>query len=166
MRNLLAFPILFVVLILQTAVASRLVLLSGVADLMLLTLAAWSLQVQVPESWQWGLLGGMLVALASSLPFYVPIISYLILVMFARIVLRRVWQIPALAMFLVVFAGTLFLHALSYVALKVTGNPMSLSQAFSLITIPTVILNMMLAIPVYTVVRDLAGWIYPVEERA
>jgi hypothetical protein len=166
MKNLVAFPVLFLVLMIQTAIVSRLPLLSGAADLMLLTLAAFALQPQVTESWQWGLLGGLFIALTSALPFFVPLIGYLALVILARVVLRRVWQVPILAMFVVVFVGTLFVHILSFVALRVVGNPISFNEAFSLITLPTMILNLLLAVPMYTFVRDLAGWLYPVAERA
>jgi len=166
MKNLVAIPILLLVIMIQTSIVSRLPLLAGATDLMLLTLAAFALQPQVPDSWQWGLFGGLLVALTSALPFVVPIICYVGLVLLARIVLKRVWQIPVLAMFLVVFAGTLFLHLASFIALRLIGNPMDFYQAFSLITLPTMILNMLLAVPVFTFVRDLAGWIYPIEVRA
>jgi hypothetical protein len=166
MKNLLAFPILFLVLIVQTTIASRLPLLSGAADLMLLTLAAFALQPQVREAWQWGLLGGLMIALTTALPFVVPVVCYVAIVLAARVVLRRVWQIPILAMFVVVFTGTLLLHSFSFAALKFTGNPLTFEQAFSLVTLPTMILNMLLAVPIYTFVRDLAGWLYPLEVRA
>ena len=43
MRNLVAAPIIVLAVILQSAVISRVYLLSGIADLPLVMLAAWAL---------------------------------------------------------------------------------------------------------------------------
>jgi hypothetical protein len=34
----------------------------------------------------------------------------------------------------------------------------------SLITLPSLLLNMLLAIPIYAFMRDVSYWVYPVEE--
>jgi len=53
MRTLIAFPVLILAVILQSAVISRITLLAGCADLMLVILAAWALQTDIDASWQW-----------------------------------------------------------------------------------------------------------------
>jgi hypothetical protein len=166
MKNLIAFPLLALTLAIQMAIASRMTLLSGSADLMLLLLAAWSLQEQVESAWQWAVLGALMFAFVSGLPPYVPFIGYLLVVALARLIHRRIWQIPSLAMFTVTFAGTLFMQALSIGALQLKGVPLSFAEAFGLVTVPSVLLNLLLALPVYSVVRDLALWVYPVQEMA
>ena len=55
MRNLIAFPLIALAVILQSAVVSRMTLLSGYADLMLILLSAWALQAQVRSAWHWAL---------------------------------------------------------------------------------------------------------------
>lgn len=47
MRNLIAFPLLALAIILQSSVVSQIKLISGYADLMLIILAAWALQERV-----------------------------------------------------------------------------------------------------------------------
>jgi rod shape-determining protein MreD len=164
MKNLLAFPLLALVLIFQSSVISRLSLLAGTADLMLLVLAGWALQEQVDSSYHWAVLGGIMTSFVSGLPFYVPVIGYLIVAALARLVLRRVWETPILAMFIVTFTGTLIFHIISLIALSLTGSDLPVQDAFSLITLPSVLLNMLLALPVSVMVRDLADWLYPVKE--
>jgi rod shape-determining protein MreD len=121
-KNLLVFPILALVVILQTTVVARMQLLSGSADLMLVVLAAWALQEQVETSWHWAVLGGVMVAFVSGAPFAATIIGYLAVVGLARLVLRRVWELPILAMFFVTFLGTLIFQVIIYGALLATGG--------------------------------------------
>src|SRR5512140_55181 len=109
MRNLIAVPVILLSVILQSAVISRVYLLSGVADLPLVMLAAWALQENVDSSWHWAAAMGILVGFISALPWYVPVISYLVVVTLAQVLQRRVWQAPLLAMFTVTFLGPVFL---------------------------------------------------------
>jgi rod shape-determining protein MreD len=165
LKSLIAFPVLALVVVLQTAVVSRIELLSGSADLMLLVLSAWALQGQVPTSWEWGALGGLLIGFVSGLPDFVPLLGYLLVVGLARLVQSRVWQTPLLAMFTVTFAGTILVHFMTFIALRIAGDPLPVEDVFSLITLPSVLLNLLLAVPIYSLMRDFAIWVYPVENE-
>jgi rod shape-determining protein MreD len=164
MRNLVAIPILFLALILQSAVISRVYLLSGVADLPLVMLAAWALQEHVDSSWHWAAALGVLVGFVSALPWYVPVLSYLVVVGLAQTLQRRVWQAPLLAMFSVTFLGTVTLNMLTYVTLRIGGVIMPVEDVLGLLVLPGVLLNMLLAIPIYAIMRDLSRWVYPTPE--
>ena len=164
MRNLIAIPILFLALILQSAVISRIYLLSGVADLPLVMLAAWALQENVDSSWHWAVALGILVGFVSAVPWYVPVISYLVVVALAQMLQRRVWQAPLLAMFSVTFLGTITLNILTYVVLRIAGIMMPVEDVLGLLVLPGVLMNMLLAIPVYAIMRDLSHWVHPAPE--
>ena len=56
------------------------------------------------------------------------------------------------------------MHLLSFVVLRILGTPFLLADVMSLITLPSLLLNMLFSIPVYTFMRDLARWVYPEEE--
>jgi cell shape-determining protein MreD len=164
MRNIVAFPLLGLAVILQSAVVSQVKLLSGYADLPLILLAAWAIQKPVKSAWHWAALACVMLGFISSLPWIVVVISYIVLVYFAQTLQRRVWQAPLLAMFSATLAGTLFMHLLSFVVLLILGAPFSFGDVMGLITLPSLLLNMLLAIPVYAFMRDLARWVYPEEE--
>lgn len=164
MRNLLAFPILAFVVILQTAVVSRISLLSGFADLMLVTLAAWAMQGQVTTGWHWAVLGSVLVAFTSGIPGIVPLAGYLAVVGMAQMARSRIWQAPLLALFSIVFLGTLVMNLLAILVLRLLGNPLSVGDAIGLVMMPSLLLNLLFSIPMYWIMRDLARWMYPVEE--
>lgn len=164
MRNLIAIPTIIFAVILQSAVISRIYLLSGIADLPLVMLAAWALQDGVDSAWHWAVALGLMVGFVSGIPWYVPVISYAIIVGFARVLQRRVWQAPLLAMFSVTFLGTAVLSLLSFLVLRLSGVSMALEDVLGLLVLPSVLLNMLLAIPVYAVMRDLSRWVYPSPE--
>jgi hypothetical protein len=164
MRNLIAIPAIILSVILQSAVISRITLLSGYADLPLVMLTAWALQEQVDSAWHWAIAAGVLVGFVSGINWVVPVVGYVLVVALAKVLRMRVWQAPLLAMFSVTFLGTIVLGALSFASLRVLGVPIAIQEAFGLLTLPSVLLNMLFAIPVYAVMRDLAHWTYPSAE--
>jgi rod shape-determining protein MreD len=164
MRNIIAFPLLFLAVIIQSSVVSQMKLLSGYADLPLLLLGAWALQKRVKTAWHWAVLGCALVGFVSTMPWLVLAAGYFMVVLIAQALQRRVWQAPLLAMFSVTFIGTLFLHLVSYTVLRILGTPFALSDVLWLITLPSLLLNMLFSIPIYAFMRDLARWVYPAEE--
>ncbi len=164
MRNLIALPVIILGVMLQSAVISRVYLLSGIADLPLVMLAAWALQEEVDSAWHWAAATGLLIGFVSGMAWFVPFVGYLIVVALAQVLQRRVWQAPLLAMFIITFLGTILLSVLSFGVLSFSDVPLPLSDVLGLLTLPSVLLNMLLAIPVYAVMRDLARWVYPSPE--
>jgi rod shape-determining protein MreD len=164
MRNLIAIPTILMAVILQSAMISRIYLLSGIADLPLVMLAAWALQEEVDSAWHWAAAFGLMVGFVSGIPWYVPVIGYGFVVALAQMLQRRVWQAPLLAMFSVTFLGTVILDLVSFAVLRLSGANMSVEDVLGLLVLPSVLLNMLLAIPVYAVMRDLSHWVYPSPE--
>lgn len=164
MRNLVAVPVILLAVMLQSSIVSRITLLSGVADLPLVMLAAWALQDEVESAWHWAVAASLLVGFISGIHWSVPVMSYLTVVALAQLFQRRVWQAPLLAMFSVTFLGTMGMSVFSFMVLRVFGISLPLGDVFGLITLPSILLNMLLAIPAYAVMRDLARWVYPTPE--
>ncbi len=164
MRNLVAIPVILLSVILQSAMISRIYLLSGIADLPLVMLTAWALQDNVDSAWHWAVAFGLMVGFVSGMPWYVPVISYVVVVALAQVFQKRVWQAPLLAMFSVTFLGTIILSLISFTVLRVSGVIMPLEDVLGLLVLPGVLLNMLLAVPVYAVMRDLSRWVYPSPE--
>jgi rod shape-determining protein MreD len=156
-----AIPVLGLAMMLQISIASRIMLLSGNVDLLLLVLAAWSLQERVRAAWIWGVVAGLLAGLVSGVPWYIYLVGYLSVVGIARLLVRRIWQAPLLAMFAVTFIGTLELLMLTFVQRTIFAIPLVFSIVFSQIVLPTVLLNLLLAIPIHALLRDLAERLYP-----
>ncbi len=148
----------------QSSVMSHITLLSGFADLPLVMLAAWSIQPQVDSGWQWAFLIGLLVGFVSRVPWPAVGLGYFSVVMTALLLRRRVWQAPLVAMLTVTVIGTLASHLLAYAALGIRDNFLPAVEVAGLVTLPSLLLNLLFAIPVYALMRDLARWVYPGEE--
>lgn len=150
----------------QMAVLSRLSVFSGTADIMLVWLAGWSLQKQVDSGTHWALLAAGIMGFVSHVPVVATVLGYLAVNLMAKLFSQRVWQAPLLAMFGVTFLGTFVAHAAAIAVLALAGTALPLGRAISSVTLPSVILNLLLAIPVFYLCRDLASWVYPGLEPA
>jgi hypothetical protein len=166
MRNLVAIPLLALVVIAQSAIVPAFALLSGYADLLLVLFAAWALQEGVSTAFQWAFLGSLMISFVSHMPWFVYFGGYIGVVFLARLLQKRIWQVPLLAMFTVTFFGTVLMHLLSFTYLRLFGQPLSFSDSMGLVTLPSVLLNLLVAIPVFGMMRDLARWVFPSAEAA
>ncbi len=156
--GLLIFGILAII---QSTIVSSMPLLKGTADLILLFIVAWALQDRVESAWQWCLIGGLLASLYSGLPFGVFILAYLLSVAIARLLKRRIWKAPFLAMLAATFICTILVQLISLVARVITGVNIPIVDVLNLILLPSLLLNLLLAIPVFSIMRDMAIWLYP-----
>jgi rod shape-determining protein MreD len=166
MVNLIGIALFAILAILQSTVVSRMPLLNGTADLILVFIVAWSLQDRVESAWQWCLIGGIFASFYSALPFGTYIVAYLIATGIARLLKRRVWKAPFLAMLAATFIGTLVVLLISMLTRVVMGVTLPILEILNVILLPGLLLNLLLAIPVYSIMHDMAGWLYPEELEA
>jgi len=138
-------------------------LLEGTADLVFLVVIAWALQERVRTAWQWAIIAGLIVAYVSAIDSLIPVVSYLLVTGLAILMRQRVWQVPILAMLAVTFVGSLMVNALTLLYLSILGTPLPLVDTLNLIILPSVFLNLLLAIPVYALIKDFSEWLYPEE---
>ncbi|MBS1249343.1 MAG: hypothetical protein MAG431_00920 [Chloroflexi bacterium] len=161
MHTFLAIPVLSIVTILQSAVVSRITLLHGTADIILLTIIAWALQEEVKTGWQWALIGGLLADFLSGLPFGIYTASYLLITGLTLALRVRIWRFAILVQLFATFLGTILSHALSLLAVIAQGTNLSFQTVLETITLPSLILNLLLTIPVYILIQELALQVHP-----
>jgi cell shape-determining protein MreD len=158
---LIGIPIMLFAAILQSSLVSNFTLLSGMADLVLVVIIAWTIDGRVKYAWVWAALGAVFVSLFSALPFFVYVISYGLIAWIAYIFHRRIWQAPLLIMLGVTLLGTVIEQVLSMLILQLNGTPLSFLTGFTRVTLPSVLLNLLVALPIYAIFRYLAGKVYP-----
>jgi len=165
MDILLGFVVITGSLILQTAVFSRLPLLNGTADLVMLVVIAWGLNDRVKAHWEWALLAGLFVSFASAMPIVTPLLGYLFVMAFVRLLHSRVWQVPVLAMILAGFTCTIAYLMYTMITLQlIKGTTLDWTAGLYRVILPSALWNVFLSIPVYTLVKDMSNWVYRVEE--
>ncbi len=138
-------------------------LISGSADLVLLFLAAWSLQEQIRNTLLWTIIAGTLISILSAMPFFAPLIGYLGVVGISKILQRRVWRSPLLAMLIVTMLGTFFQQIVYVIVLQVNEAPISWGQSLDNVILPSVLLNLIFALPIFAIANTLAGRVSPQE---
>jgi rod shape-determining protein MreD len=163
MINLVGLILFGILAIIQSTIVSTTPILQGTADLILLFIVAWALQDRVDSAWQWCFIGGIFASLYSALPFGAFIVAYLICVGITRLVRHRIWKAPFLAMLAAIFISTIVVQVISMLSRIVMGVSVSFIDMFNLILLPSLLLNLILAIPVFSIMRDVAGWLYPEE---
>lgn len=160
---LLSIPILSLVTIIQSAVVSRMPLVQGTADLVMVVIIAWALQRCVKYPWQWALMGGILMDFFSSLPFGVYTLSYLVLSVLAQLMSQRLWKFSFLIQLFLTLLGTMLVHIISTLVLFFQGTSLEILRVLQSITLPSLLLNLMLTLPVYIIMVDFAHQLYPEE---
>jgi rod shape-determining protein MreD len=163
MRNLVGLVLFGVLAIIQSTIVSRMPLLLGTADLILLFIIAWALQDRVDSVWLWCIFGGVFASLYSALPLGVYLMAYLICAGIARLLKRRIWKAPFLAMLAATFICTLVVQLFSLSARLITGVSIPIISSLNMIMLPSLLLNLLLAFPIFMIMRDVAGWLYPEE---
>lgn len=165
MDKLIVVIAVVLLLMMQIGIFSNLTLLHGTPDVMLVALIAWALNDRVKTGWLWGILSGILIGFVSALPFVLVLIGYVSITGFAIFFRQRVWQAPLLAVFMMTLFGSLIMMGLALVNLGFSGGGFSLEAAFSQIVLPTVLMNLMIALPIHYIFLDFADWLYPLEEE-
>lgn len=163
MAFLVQVVVFIILVILQLAVVSAVPLLHGMGDLLLVWVAAWALLSKSRSAWVYAFASAASMAFVSAIHPVVPFVSYFSVVLLARFFRNRIWQSPFMALIIVSFAGSLLQSVLTYVALTVSGVGLDFQSSLVQVIIPTLFLNLLLALPVYAVCRDLHRSLYPYE---
>ena len=161
MITFLGIFLLSLAVLVQTTIAGHMKLLHGTADLALLTLIALSLQERFKPIWILAAVTGLLTGLISAIPMWLMLLSYLGVSAFTHLLQLRLWQIPILVLFTTVIFGTLLIHQVSYGYLWLSGTRLNWLEGFNLITLPSILINVVLAIPIFAIIGELIKTISP-----
>jgi len=161
MRTLVAILLLLGATLLQITLLPRIRLLQGSLDLVLLTLVIWILQEENRPDWRLGLAAGAMVGYASALPDLLLVAGYTLAALACREIQRRIWKMPLLTMLTSTLLGTLIVHLLTLGYLWLSDNPIKPVDAFNLIILPTILLNLILLLPINALISELNKMIAP-----
>ncbi len=162
--NFISIPVMLLLSVLQSTAVSRITLINGSADLILLAVAAWGVKERGYTAFLWALTGGLFISIITAMPFYIPLISYMSVALMAKILFGRIWQSPLFMLIAIIFAGTLIEHLMSIFYLQVNGVELELAQSLQDFTLPSLLLNFFFLFPMYVLISDLRKWVLPGEE--
>jgi hypothetical protein len=155
--------LIFSAALLQVTLAGRITLLHSPANLVLIVMLAWSLLDFNTPDWRWGLLAGLILSLFSFLPLWVLLLNHSLAAATSQFLQRRVWQVRLLTLFTSVALGSIFIDGISLGYLWLNASPIGLLDAFNLIILPGIVFNMILVLPIYTLLNELSKILIPAE---
>lgn len=165
MAEIISFiPILFFAGTLETAVFSRLQILYGSADLVMIVLIVWTLNANTKHSLILALLAGFVMTFYSALPMNGYFLIYLSIWFMIRILKLWVWQMPLILLVFVTIMGTLLSTVISFGLLFLQDVSYDISFVITQIFVPSMMLNSFLAFPTYIFLNDYANWLYQAED--
>ena len=145
---------------LELAVVSRLPLQNGIADIVLLFVIAWSLNREAKNYYIPTLIAGGITSFISSIPFPSAIVSYLLAAFMTRSLVKRLWEMPVFSMLIITVLATFTQHLIYILILQIQGSNVPFLYSLEVITLPSVFINIILALPVYLIVHDAQKMVY------
>ena len=147
--------------VLQTVAVSRLNILSGSADIILISIIAWGVTEEENNVFVFALIGGLFISLMTAMPAIAVLIGYLIIALISWVIHKRIWQSPILAALISMVLGTIAKFIVDVVGLQFIGVGFKLITSIKDILAPNLIMNLLLFFPIYLMISDLVKWISP-----
>ena len=166
MRTFVGFLLFASALVIQTSLLAHLRILQGTADLVLLTLLVWLMQPQLPRPRLWELFVGLLAGWVSALPWPVAVVAYAAAGELTLALRRRLWQTSVLLYLFLVVSGTVIVQGISWAALQAQGIAIPWQMAVAQVMLPSAVLNFLLALPVHSLITEIAAWVFPHAEES
>jgi rod shape-determining protein MreD len=151
MSGYLSIPVLALAVIVQSTLIPEIQIGGAMPDLVLLLALAWTLMAGFQTGSIWAMVGGVLQDLVSATPVGTTSLALVIVVGGASLVLGRVNPRNLIYPALAAGPGTLAAHLVILVVLALTGRPVPLNDLLVHVTLPSMVYNMAVMVPVYRV---------------
>ena len=161
--SILSIPVMLIFTVFQTVAISRINLLSGSADIVLLAIVSWGISKKDSSIFFWALFGGFLISYISAMPAPATITSYLIIAIITWIVQKRFWQSPILSILISSLIGTVIKFLIDVISLQFIDIQFDFPMSVRMTLAPNLILNLFFLFPVFLVINDMAKLISPKE---
>lgn len=151
MATYLSIPLLGALVIIQSTIVPEARIAGGMPDLIFLVVLAWGLMAGFEQGVTWAFIGGILQDLVSSLPLGTTSLALVLAVTIASLVLGRVHPHNVIYPALAAGVGTLFVHLVTLAVLLAVGRPLPLFDLLVYVTLPSMVYNVVVMIPVYRI---------------
>lgn len=125
----------------------------GQFSLVMLLVLAWSIRSDLLSGFIWALVGGILLDLYSAIPIGTSSAALMIIVYAANGAAQQLYRMRIVTLLAMTLFATLFFQVYTYVALLLLGLSYDILMVIRLVLIPTIIYNLVGALPTYAIVR-------------
>jgi cell shape-determining protein MreD len=161
---IISVPLFFIFSVIQSVAISRIEIIAGTGDIVLLAIIAWTIIDEDGNYLGWGIIAGFLISILSSLPLAATFAIYLGCALTAKIATRIFWQSPILSLFSSVLISSIIKFFIEMITLQYMGIAVPFFLSVTSILFPTIVINLFLTFPVYVLMGDISRWISPKDE--
>lgn len=163
------FIILFVLIVsmLQLGIFSHIQVLSGKIDLIMLGVIAWTLQkrTEFVDVLIFAFLSVLFLYLISAEPLFILVVLYILIAFTIYWSKNNIQQIPIVSM-LTFSAIFTFIHLSIFgFYLQLFGTNLDVIEVFQIVILPSILLNLLAAIPIFLLTNELQHLVYPLVEE-
>jgi len=163
---LLGFAGIAVLAVLQSSLVNHLRLLDGRPDLILLAVTGWALTGQGRQAMLFGFVGGFALDLFSEVPLGVSSAALVLIGALVSYSEGRFWGVHPLMQLAAVLAASGVFYAAQLASLGIGGHPFDLLLVLNRIVLPSLFLNLVLALPAAQAAEALSRFFAPAEVTA
>lgn len=163
MAYLLGIPLLIVLAIFQSTVLGTFQFLEGRPDLILLAVIGWGLAGGSREALVWGLIGGIALDMLSGIPIGTTSITLILIAALVSVYEGRIWETNFLMPIGIVLLGSLLFHFMNLGVILLMGREIDWAYAVSRVILPSIFINLFLALPATQALRGIRNRFYPPE---
>jgi rod shape-determining protein MreD len=165
MGTYIGIPILIIAALFNATVMPEFRVGGGAPDLVFMVVVCWALLSDVREALVWAAVGGMLQDWFSIAPLGTSALGLVIVVFAADSIFGNISRNNILVPPLVAVVGTLVYHLTVLLVLRITGTPVPTGRGLLYVTVPTLVFNTILIVPVFRVVGVLHRILNPRRDR-
>lgn len=162
MGAFLSLPVLALAIVFQVTVIPQLGVLGGQPDLIFLLVVTWALNASLEQGITWAFVGGFFKDFYSAAPIGTSAFGFVIVVFIAYAVRQQMYRVGIFTLFWIILLGSFLQQMITIILLMLTGfapafaDQLGYGIVFRLISstvFPSVVYNVVVALPVYAFVR-------------
>ncbi|NDJ74917.1 MAG: rod shape-determining protein MreD [Chloroflexi bacterium] len=159
--NTLGIPLLIFAAVLNTTLMPEFRLGNGAPDLVFMLVVSWALLADVRQGLFWAVVGGVLQDMLSVAPLGASALGLVLVAYGADATFGDVHRRNLIIPPLVAAVGTVLYHISLLIVLELDGIDIALGQALFYVTLPTVIYNSVLIVPIFRLLGVVHLWLQP-----
>ncbi len=163
MSLLLGFAGISFLAVLQSSLVNHLQLLEGRPDLVLLAITGWALTGHGRQAILFGFVGGFALDLFSEVPLGVSSAALVLVASMVSYSEGRFWGVHPLMQLAAVLAASAVFYAAQLASLAIGGHPFDLLLVLNRTVLPSLFLNLVLALPAAQVAEAISHFFTPAE---
>lgn len=163
MAYVVGIPLLALMAVLQATLLTRLRLLDGAPDLILLAVVAWSMAGKQRQAMVLALIGGLFLDLVSAMPLGATSLTLVLATFLVSLGEGSFWEANFLTQLAAVLVASFVFQVGAVGLLLVLGRTVEIGYALGRAILPSVFLNLLLALPAQQLAESLHRTLYPSE---